>query len=101
MHKDTCYADTIKWTQAIHVHRGKQTMSESNFETAEVGDWFKRDRGIADHYKVIEIEETFGDRVRVVLETRSISAQNDDTHTVRADESTLNNEFEPVDKEEH
>lgn len=75
-------------------------MTESNFETAAVGDWFERDHGVADHYKVVEIEETFGDRVRVVLETRSMSTKTEsDTTTIRADEPTLNDEFEPIDME--
>jgi len=72
-------------------------MSETNFETAELGDWFERDRGMVDYYKVAEIEETFGDRVRIVLESRSISTENDtDTVQTRADEGQFEREFDPI-----
>jgi hypothetical protein len=74
-------------------------MSEkSQFETAEVGDWFERDRGHVDHYKVVEIEETFGDRVRIVTEHPDICTKTDaETVRSRFDESTFNRQFEPVD----
>jgi hypothetical protein len=77
-------------------------MSEkSQFETAEVGDWFKRDRTLIDHYKVVEIEETFGDRVRIVTECRDISGRTEsETKRDRFDESTFNREFTPVDMED-
>jgi hypothetical protein len=72
-------------------------MSQSNFETAEVGDWFERDRGMVDYHKVVKIEETFGDRVRIVLESRSISTETDtDTVRTRADERQFEREFEPI-----
>ena len=70
---------------------------ESNFETAEVGDWFERNRGVADHYKITEIQETFGERVRVVLETGSVSTKTDtDTYRIRVDEGQMKREFEPI-----
>jgi len=72
-------------------------MTESNFETAEFGDPFERDRGVADHYKVAEIEETFGDRVSIVLETRSASTQTDNaTARRRVNEGEFEREFEPI-----
>lgn len=72
-------------------------MSESNFETAEVGDWFERDRGVADYYKVVEIQETFGDRVRLVLEHRSASTRTDkDTVRRSFDSGEFEREFEPI-----
>ena len=72
-------------------------MSESNFETAEVGDWFERDHGTVTQFKVAEIEETFGDRVRIVLEGRSGSTQTEgETQTIRVDEAAMNNQFAPI-----
>jgi hypothetical protein len=68
-----------------------------NFETAEVGDWFERERGVADHYKVVEIEETFGDRVSIVLETRSASTKTDDeTARRRVNEGEFEREFQAI-----
>lgn len=76
-------------------------MSENHFETAEVGDWFYKENGMTDYYKVVDIEETFGDRVKIVLETRDISTRTDtDTHQVSEKEPGFNREYEPVDPEE-
>jgi hypothetical protein len=72
-------------------------MDQSNFETADVGDWFERDRGVADQYKVAEIEETFGDRVSIVLESRSTSTKtHDETKQIRVDEGQMEREFEQI-----
>lgn len=75
----------------------KQNMTENNFDTAEVGDWFERERGMVDYYKVVDVEETFGDRVRVVCESRNISTKTEsETVRDRFDEFTFNSEFKPI-----
>jgi hypothetical protein len=80
-----------------HTEADEPTDENSHFETAEIGDWFERERGVADHYKVDEIEETFGDRVSIVLETRSASTETDnETARLRVNEGEFEREFEPI-----
>jgi len=68
-------------------------MSETLFETVEAGDWLAKEHGMTDYAKVVDIEETFGDRVKIAVETRSLSAETDDkTFRKRLSEPEINSD---------
>ena len=74
-------------------------MSGPNFETAEIGDRFERNRGMVDEYEVVDIKEIFGDRQALVLESEVINTDvEQDTSRTTVRQADFESEFVPVEE---